>query len=264
MSSSTAANTGTAIRSLLTWLLVLLVVANIVVWSAWPTRDKLVTLGILAPPPIERVDLEPQPLPPIVERADPSLDQPFESRAAAEPESEKTENVGRVPSEEDPSASPTAPGIAGQPAENARPSSDLLDCVIVGPVESREGLEAAALRLRSAGARVDSPEELGVLALDYHVYVEPSASWQAAEAVQKELDAQFIEDTDIIKSGTYEKGVSVGVHRHRNLAEARRDRIAGLGYAVKVRERHRLRAREVSTDALGGLDYEPCPDDGAG
>ena len=261
MKSDTPANTGSALRSLLTWILVVLVVANVAVWTAWPFRDKLVALGVLAPPPIQRVDLEPQPLPPVVERADPSLDQSFESHDAAEPDSEEVENVEPEGlSEQDPSALPAAPEIAAQPPANGAPSaSDLLDCVIVGPVESREAAEAAAARLRSTGALVDSPEELGVLALDYHVYVEPSASWQAAEAVERELEARFIEDTDIIKSGTYEKGVSVGVHRHRDLAEARRDRIAGLGYAVKVRERHRLRAREVSTDALGDLDYGPCP-----
>ena len=267
MKSATAANTGRAIRSLLTWLLVVLVVANIAVWTAWPLRDELVGLGILAPPPVERLDLDPQQLPPIVEPAGPSsdADQPVESHTDAEPESEAIDNVGpAVPSEENPSAVPAAPGVGGQPSENAGPpSSDLLDCVIVGPVESREAAEAAAVRLRSTGALVDSPEASGVLALDYHVYVEPSASWNAARAVERELEAQSIDDTDIILRGTYEHGVSVGVHRNRALAEARRDRIAGLGYAVKMRERHRLRAREVSTAGLGDLDYEPCPDDAA-
>ena len=266
MKFATAANAGTAIRSLMTWLLVLLVVANVAVWSAWPIRDKLVTLGILAPPPIERVDLEPEPLPPIVERADPSLDRSFESDADAEPDSEAVENVGpAVSSLEDPSALPAAPEIAPRPSGNGGPpASDLLDCVIVGPVESREAVEAAAARLRSTGALVDSPEELGVLALDYHVYVEPSASWEAAQAVETELEALSIEDTHIIQSGTYEHAVSVGVHRSRDLAEARRDRIAALGYAVKMRERHRLRVRNVSTDALGDVDYEPCPNPAAG
>lgn len=268
MKSATAANTGTAIRSLLTWLLVLLVVANIAVWTAWPLRDELVGLGILAPPPVERVDLDPQELPPIVEPAGPSsdADQPVESHANGEPESEAIHNVGRaVPSEEDPSALPATPGIAGQTSGNAGPpSSNLLDCVIVGPVESREALEAAATHLRSTGALVDSPEESGVAALDYHVYVEPLASRDAARAVERELKAQVDDDVAVIPSGPYEDGVAVGVHRNRNLAEARRDRIAPLGYAVKVRERHWLRARGVRTDALGDLDHKPCPDDGAG
>jgi len=265
--SDTPANTGSALRSLLTWILVVLVVANVAVWTAWPFRDKLVALGILAPPPVERVDFDPHALPPIVEPADPSSDaDPFESNANGEPASEEIESVEpAVPPDEGPSASPSVPEVAVQPSVNEQPPSlALLDCVIVGPLESREALEAVAERLRSTGAFVDSPEEPGVAALDYHVYVEPSASWDAARAVEKELNAQSIEDTDIILSGTYENAVSVGVHRNRNLADARRDRIAALGHAVKVRERHRLRAREVSTDALGDLDHNPCADDGAG
>ena len=268
MKTDTTANTGTAFRSPLMWILVLLVVANIAVWTAWPFRDKLVALGVVAPPPIERVDLGPRELPPIVERGEPSsvTVQPFEPHASGEPAGETTESDDPTRSpDEHPSALPEEPEVAGQPSVNGvPPSSALLDCVIVGPVESLEALEAVATRLRSTGAFVDSPEASGVPTLDYHVYVEPSASWEAALAVEKELEAQAIEDLDIILSGTYEHAVSVGVHRNRNLAEARRDRIAALGFEVKVRERHWLRARDVSTGALGNLDHEPCPDGEAG
>lgn len=266
MKNPTATNTGTALRPLLTWILILLVVANVAVWAAWPFRDKLVALGILAPPPIERVDLDPQALPPIAERDDPLSEaaQPLESQTGAVPPGETTEDVELPDSpNESPLSVSATPQIADRPPVDGPPSA-LLDCVIVGPVESREALDAVATRLRSTGALVDSPEEHGVPALDYHVYVEPSASWNAARAVEEKLESQLIEDTHIIQSGTYENAVSVGVHRNRNLAEARRDRIAALGYAVKVRERHSLRASEVSPATLGELDYEPCPDDGAG
>ena len=264
-----SANTGSALRSLLTWVLVLLVVANVAVWTAWPFRDKLVALGILAPPPIERVDLDAQALPPIVERADTAPD----AEALESPALDLLENTENdatqatdPPDAGLPPTSPASSEVAGEaPVAEQSIATALLGCVIVGPVESRAALEAAATRLRSTGALVDSPEGPGVPALDYHVYVERSASREAAEAVLEELIAQSIEGRPhIILRGTYEDAVSVGVHRNRNLAEARRDRIAALGYDVKVRERHRLRAREVSPDALGDLDYNPCPDDEGG
>ena len=250
------ANTGRALRSLLTWILVLLVVANVAVWTAWPFRDKLVALGILAPAPVERVDLDPQALPPIVERADTVPEsEPDEGIEATEPP-----DTGLPPASPASSEVPDEAPIAEHPVAPA-----LLGCVIVGPVESREALDAVATRLRSTGSLVDSPKGPSVAALDYHVYVEPSASREAAEAVLEDLQAQSIEGAPhIILRGTYENAVSVGVHRDRNLAEARRDRIAALGHSVKVRERHRLRARDVSPDALGDLDYDPCPDDEAG
>lgn len=261
-----SANTGSALRSLLTWILVLLVVANVAVWTAWPFRDKLVALGILAPPPIERVDLDPQALPPIVEPADTvSEAEAVESPAIDLPESTANDGV-EAPDPLDTGLAPASPApseVADEASSLEQPSAPaLLGCVILGPIESREALEAVVTRLRSTGALVDSPEGPGVAALDYHVYVEPSASWNAARAVEEELEAQSIEDVDIILRGTYENAVSVGVHHNRNLAEARRDRIAALGYAVKVRERHWLRARDVPPDALGDLDYGPCPDDG--
>lgn len=263
-----SANTGSALRSLLTWVLVLLVVANVAVWTAWPFRDKLVALGILAPPPTQRVDLDPQALPPIVERADTVSAEALESPALDL--LENTENDGTEATDPPdtglPPASPASSEVAGEaPVAEQSIATALLGCVIVGPVASREALDAAATRLRSTGALVDSPEGPGVPALDYHVYVERSASREAAEAVLEELIAQSIEGRPhIILRGTYEDAVSVGVHRNRNLAEARRDRIAALGYDVKVRERHRLRAREVSPDALGDLNYNPCPDDEGG
>ena len=263
------ANSGSALRSLLTWILVLLVVANVAVWTAWPFRDKLVALRILAPPPVVRVDLDPQALPPIVERADTVADaEAVESPAIGLPESTEDDGLEATdpPDTELPPASAASSEVAVEaPVAEQQIAPALIGCVIVGPVESREALDALATRLRSIGALVDSPQGPDVPALDYHVYVEPSASKEAAEAVLEELETQSIEGRPhIILRGTYKNAVSVGVHRNRNLAEARRDRIAALGYAVTIRERHRLRARDVTPDALDDLDYDPCPDDEAG
>lgn len=269
MKSDGAANTGTAIRSLLKWLLLLLVAANIVVWTAWPFRDELVTLGILAAPPIERVDLDPRALPPIVQRPETSdAVQPVESGANGEPGNAETAGVEpAVPPDEGPLASPSAPEISARESVNGQPPLALLDCVVVGPVEGRDVLEAAATRLRSTGALVDS-EASAVAPPEYVVYIEPAASLDDALLVLRQLEAQSIQDIAAIPSGTYENAVSVGVYRSRNRAHVRRDQIAALGYAVKVREReagaYRLRVREVSADALGDLAYEPCGNSEAG
>ena len=265
MKSDSRANTGGTFRSLLTWILVILVLANIAVWTAWPFKDKLATLGILPPPPIERVDLDPQALPPIVERADtvPDAEQGHEPPAIDQLESETNEGVETTdpPDMRLTPASPASSEVADEALVTEQAvAPDLLGCVIVGPVRSLEALEVVATRLRSAGALVDSPEGPEFPALDYHVYVEPSASRNAARGVEEELAAQSIEDIDLIRRGPYKNAVAVGVYRNRNLADARRDRIAALGYTVMVRERHRLRARDVSPAALVDLDYDPCPD----
>ncbi|MDE0179213.1 MAG: SPOR domain-containing protein [Gammaproteobacteria bacterium] len=223
------------------------------------------TLGILTPPPIERVDLEPRALPPIVERADSSsdADQPFQSHTDGEPESEEIEDAGpAVPRDDGPSA---VPEVAGRRSVNGQPSA-LLDCVIVGPVETRDALEAVGTRLRSTGALVDFPEQSGVAPVEYVVYIGPVASLDDALLVVQRLEARSIQDVAPLPD---ENEVSVGVYRNRNRAAARRDQIAALGHDVKVREReagrpYRLRVRGVSDDALGDLAYEPCGTNEAG
>ena len=60
------------------------------------------------------------------------------------------------------------------------------------------------------------------------------------------------------------RGFRGGRRCRTDRAVARRDRMATLGYTVIVRERHSLPAREASTDVLGDLGHEPCPDDEAG
>lgn len=264
MKSAAAANTGAAIRSLLAWVLVILVVANIAVWTAWPLRDKLVARGILAPSPAERVDFEPQTLPPIVERVDTAADeQAFETPTDGLPEGEQSEGAELTASadEQIQPPSPTAPEIAVEPSASGPPTpTTLLDCVVFGPLGSQQTLAAAATRLGSTGADVDSLQEAKV---DYPVYITPAASRAGARLVLEELHGQAI-DAAIIWSGPYENAVSVGVYVSRDRADARRDRIAALGYDVLVRERHYLRARQVPSDALDGLDHEPCPSDDAG
>ena len=273
-------------HSLFKWLLIVLVVANVAVWTAWPFRHELVARGILAPPPVERVDLDPQALPPIVERAEatPVADPgevsfAGESTEAGEPtgpgriqaseiegggtEGVETENDGstdpadgNVPSRSSPGmaiASPSAP----QPTPTA-----LLDCVVAGPVANLEAAETMATRLRAAGALVDTLAVAGRGTANFLVYVEPAASRAAAWSVLRELQAQSIRDAEVLWRPPDENAVAVGVYSDRDRADARRVQVAALGYNVLVRERrdavYRLRVRQVSAGVLGDLAHEPC------
>ena len=271
MTSDTDANSRRAFRLLLTWILVVLVLANIAVWTAWPFKDRLVTLGILPPPPIERVDLDARPLPPIVERPEASADAHPRSEplTSGDPETEGAERAEpAVSPEESPTAPPPAPEVAHQPSVpsvNGQPSSGLLDCVVVGPIGSREALEAMERRLLATGALVDSMAEPVNAPPEYVVYIEPALSLDAALVVLKQLEEQSIRDAAPMFSGSDEVDevtVSVGVYRSRGRADARRDRITALGHTVKVRERestaYRLHVRDVSAEALADLAYEPC------
>lgn len=273
MTSGRADNTR-GFRSLLPWTLILLVVANLAVWGAWPLRDKLVAMGVLMPPPAGRVDHARLPLPPVAKRADTTAGVDAASEPGAGPLSD-TRDIHGVDSGEPPPAQNGEPPPAQNPVGTEAPlptaapvSSARLDCVVAGPFGSREAVEAEETRLRAAGAQAEWLEETAAGPLSYLVYVEPAASRDAAMLILRELQAQSIEDAGIIGNGPYRNAVSVGVYSNRDLAMAQRDRVAELNYAVQMRTRngtvYRLRVRQVAADALGDLSYERCPQHEAG
>ncbi|MDE0422096.1 MAG: hypothetical protein OXK76_14595 [Gammaproteobacteria bacterium] len=257
------ANKGRAPHSLLKWTLVLLVIANIAVWAAWPLKDKLVAMGVLMPPPAERVDLAPRPLPPILEGVESDLvvDPGNATLVGPKPETEGTEPAAPPPPD-------TPPVVRESDGAEAAPTSvavspAVLDCVVVGPFPSRDAMESEQTRFRSAGAQVEALEETGAGRPGYFVYVAPADSPAAADSILSELEAQMIKDARVIwEEGPYQNAVSVGFFHNHDLAVARRDRVAELGFAVQMRtsggSAHRLRLRQVSPAALADLDYEPC------
>ena len=293
-------------RPLFKWLLIVLVVANVAVWTAWPFRHELVARGILAPPPVERVDLDPQTLPPIVERAEatPAADPgevsfAGESTETGEPiepgktqaseieggeieggeiegggteggetegdgtEGGETEGDGSTDPADGDVPSRSSPGLAieSPPAPQPTPTA-LLDCVVAGPVANLEAAETIATRLRAAGALVDTVAVAGGGTPNFLVYVEPAASRAGAWSVLRELQAQSIQDAEVLWRPPDENAVAVGVYSDRDRADARRVQVAALGYNVLVRERqdavYRLRVRQVSAGVLGDLAHEPC------
>ena len=234
-------------RSLLKWLLGLLVVANLAVWVAWFWRDSLVEMGVLAPPPVQRLDLDPEPLPPLV-----GLE--AEQRAVGvEP--------GLPPAAPDPESVATPQVETSLPPTESETAPARLACVVAGPFASREAADQVEQRLRASGATVEllEPE---ITPSGYQVYVEPEASQDAAWLVLRELRAQSVEDAYVIASGALENGVSIGFFTDERRALTRRDQVAALGYTVSIQTReevsYRARVRDVLLDALAELAHVPC------
>ena len=234
-------------RSLLKWLLGLLVVANVAVWAGWHWRDRLVAMGVLAPVPVQRIDLDPEQLPPIVEPG-PQL-QRFEVEPGPPPADAAESRA--TPDVENP-LPPAASETVAAP----------LACVVAGPFESREAAVEAEQRLAASGATVELLEESEIAPAAYLVYVEPAASGDAAWHVLRELRTQSVDDAYVIPSGPLENGVSIGVFTEEDRANTRRDRVAALGYTVNVQTRenvtYRVRAVDVLPDSLGSLPHVPC------
>ncbi len=270
---SSGAGKGGAVQAVLKWLLVLLVVANLAVWGARPFRDELVARGILAPPPVDRVDLAPRPLPPIIAPVDPPPVDETDALLADTTEAGTTHDTSTdeeaplpvADADIAPLPPPVTTGNTAGASVSAQPlSSALLDCVITGPFENAAALAALETRLRPTDAVVELVVAPGAAPPETVVYIDTASRAEARLALQ-ELRDRSIHDADILRSGPYANTVSVGVYGNRGRADARRDRIAALGFDVKLRERrrvdNRLRIRQVSIEALAGLSHEPCRDD---
>ncbi len=223
-------------RLLLRIGLALLIVANMAVAAAWLARDRLVAMGWLAPPPPARVDFPPQPLPPIIEAA--------ASSTAAAP----------APQEEPAGAQP-AP----------EPAVPVSGCLAIGPYEDGDEARAVRARLTGLGVAARLVESSVAGEPDYVVYVQPADSRALAHRTWRELVNQSV-DAYVIPAGDRENGVSVGVFTVRELAEAQRERVSGLGYTVlmqAVGRSHpvfRVLVQDPPTSALRDLPVAPCDD----
>lgn len=213
-----------------TWALLLLLAANALLGAAWLYRDALASIGWLAAPPAERIDLSKGSLPT-------AADAPADPREGG---TEATMDDGA--------------GAAEEPA--------VLDCIAAGPFQTRPDADAVAVRLRGLGASAEVAT-VAIAAPEYLVYVQPAPHQDGAQRIYEELRDQGF-DAYVIPSGRHKHGVSVGQFPARDLAASQERRVGALGYAVRTHAlqrtatAYRVRARDVPEEALTALPARRC------
>ena len=113
-------------------------------------------------------------------------------------------------------------------------------CVVLGPLDDYDAAAALAERIQGDGGRAIIREREILSRPDYVVHVEPSASRDLAMRTLRELKNQAI-NGHVISDGKLANAVSVGVFGLLAPAEARRRRVADLGYEVDVARFERRR-----------------------
>ena len=137
------------------------------------------------------------------------------------------------------------------------------ECVVLGPVDDHDVAEALAVGIRDDGGRALVQERDILSRPDYVVHVEPLASRDLAMRTLRELKNQAI-DGQVISDGGLANAVSVGVFGLPAPAEARRQRVADLGYDVDIARLERRRTVYlVYSDGPPvhrppGVRLEPC------
>ncbi len=145
------------------------------------------------------------------------------------------------------------------PILGERPSG----CVLLGPLDDYDAAEALADRIRGDGGRPIIRERDIFSRPDYVVHVEPSASRDLAMRTLRELKNQAISG-HVISDGKLANAVSVGVFGLLAPAEARRRRVANLGYDVNIARFERRRtvysvySDERPVQKSNGIGVAPC------
>ena len=277
----------------LRWILALLLAANLAVVAAIFGKAPLASMGWSSTPPPQRVDLARLPLPAITPLPNDVAPSALASESAAPPKADllhKDESAlavhvdpnlpiaaepqlpvpADVSADIEPSdAAPAGEGEAGKeeagkgeaaPGVDRRPAIDAeeeqtLACIVLGPFTNEAVAQAAIERVERAGGAPQLQTEAIAAPPHYLVYVEPAIAKDVAVRNWQALRSQAI-DAFVIPSGELENGVSVGLFKVRELAQAQRERVSQLGYSVKMRtvDRsatvYRVVARNVRYSAL--------------
>ena len=279
--------------------LIVLVAANVVAAAAWFYHDELVKANLLPskalPAQVEVVAAANLP----EAGFDPAVEQvPAAAPTALEPAVEAAEATsvdargtaaedgaaplpGQTPLGTENAPSPTPPDQIlpaqvpavrmAEPAElpardDARQAGEPLACVLIGPFSRRGDALEAQRRFSKEGVDVrivadsvpDEPHHL--------VYVAPLSTAAEAARIKTALTAQEV-NAFVIPAGPRKQGVSVGLFKRKELANAQRDKVVALGHDVKIFVMtrntvvYRLRAQGVAPEVLGGASFTPCPPD---
>ena len=290
-------------RRLLIFLVVLLVVANAVAFGARFFREDLEAAGLLPPSQLPtRADLPIQPLPApgtdtVGEQASagaPSADEsdvvgeeqappaandapeqePLASASSAAqdhqtPLGDRDSTTETPPVVDDGAALTDAPAPTPTPRPQTRgadgETAESTTCVHAGAFRHREPAVRASERLAAQGADVGVVVESVVGDPQYHVFVAPAANPAKAQRTARELTAEGV-NSYVVTSGPRAGGVAVGVFHSEQRAEAQKDRVAQLGYDVRLaiaqqeRQMYRVRAIGAPPSALAGIPHQPCPE----
>lgn len=288
-------------RRLLTGALIGLGIANVLVFAAWVFRDGLQDAGVLPTPDRPaRVTLPERPLPAIGAT---TSDLPEEARetdaeavADAQPAPQPPDTPDRAtpadqqeagpppaatapPQTDD--AAPPAPTRVQAPAQDAapepnantpatptaaaQPRAETTRCVLAGAFETRDLAVQAHGRLAAESANASVIVDSVAGDPHYLVYVAPAGSRAEADGIGRALRAQGL-DSYVIPSGERARGVSVGLFKSEQRAQAQQARVTALGHDVRVtvrnRERlvYRVRVTDVAPAALVDLPQRPCAD----
>lgn len=120
--------------------------------------------------------------------------------------------------------------LSEAPAPVATPA-----CFTIGPFESGQTAEAISMLLTDNGYSSQARETEAFVDRGYWVYLPPFESERAARQALDDLYRAGLEDIALIRSGDWERSVSLGYFISQANALARRQEAAELGFDAEMR-----------------------------
>jgi cell division protein FtsN len=178
----------------------------------------------------ERIEVDTRPAPePKSEETQPSQLPPM--LVASERTEEDTRFASEPKPEEVQSPSPTLPQPSPQPSS--------VSCGTVGVFNKRAQAELLSVRMLREGVTTEITSESINQQAGFWVLIPPQKDRNAAIREVKKLEAAGVTDLWRFTSGDLAHAISLGLFRDEGRANARRDKIANLGFDAEVRPRYR-------------------------
>ncbi len=224
------------------WLFYILLVANLgmFIWL-FPQRDGMASRGsppadvgqlLLVDEPAGDANVATQdappailPLPPVTEAGAPGTPEP--SQPAESPQLPAV-----VEADEPPLAEETPPPEPPEP-----PSEPI--CASVGAFGKRSQAELLSVRLLAQGVKTEIASEAINEQAGFWVLIPPQPDRETAIKIAKQLEAAGVDDIWRFTSGKLAHAISLGLFRDQERAQARRDKIAAMGFEPEVQPRYR-------------------------
>ncbi len=147
-----------------------------------------------------------------------------------------------TPEPSQPAESPQPPATVSAeepaPAEPPEASSEPI-CASVGVFDKRSQAELLSGRLLAQGVKTEITSEATNEQAGFWVLIPPQPDREEAIKIAKRLEAAGVDDLWRFTSGSLAHAISLGLFRDEERAQARRDKIAAMGFEPEVQPRYR-------------------------
>ena len=149
-----------------------------------------------------------------------------------------TDSTG-VPAESEPSARNQDDQDVSADSQAVSEPEEEPRCASIGAFTKRSQAELLSVNLLALGVKTEITSESANEQAGFWVLIPPQSDREAAITIAKDLEKAGVADIWRFTSGRLAHAISLGLFRDEERAQARRDKIAAMGFKPEVQPRYR-------------------------